>query len=42
MVDRIVNMVEEGFDLAVRIGELPSSGLTAVRWRGVEGGNEKV
>lgn len=31
MVDRIVNMVEEGFDLAVRIGELPSSGLTAVR-----------
>ncbi len=31
MVDRIVNMVEEGFDLAVRIGELPSSDLTAVR-----------
>ncbi len=31
MVDRIVNMVEEGFDLAVRIGELPSSGLSAVR-----------
>lgn len=31
MVDRIVNMVEEGFDLAVRIGELPSSGLAAVR-----------
>ncbi len=31
MVDRVVNMVEEGFDLAVRIGELPSSGLTAVR-----------
>lgn len=31
MVDRLVNMVEEGFDLAVRIGELPSSGLTAVR-----------
>lgn len=31
MVDRIVNMVEEGFDIAVRIGPLPSSGLTAVR-----------
>lgn len=31
MVDRIVNMVEEGFDVAVRIGELPSSGLVAVR-----------
>ena len=31
MVDRIANMVEEGFDLAVRIGELPSSGLAAVR-----------
>ena len=31
MVDRIVNMVEEGFDIAVRIGPLPSSGLSAVR-----------
>ncbi|MEO1721192.1 MAG: LysR family transcriptional regulator [Pseudomonadota bacterium] len=31
MVDRVVNMVEEGFDIAVRIGPLPSSGLTAVR-----------
>lgn len=31
MVDRVVNMVEEGFDVAVRIGHLPSSGLTAVR-----------
>ncbi|MBD8876349.1 LysR family transcriptional regulator [Roseibium polysiphoniae] len=31
MVDRVVNMVEEGFDIAVRIGPLPSSGLVAVR-----------
>ncbi|WP_415922261.1 LysR family transcriptional regulator [Tateyamaria sp. SN6-1] len=31
VVDRVVNMVEEGFDVAVRIGELPSSGLSAVR-----------
>lgn len=31
MVDRIVNMVEEGFDIAVRIGPLPSSGLSAVK-----------
>ncbi|WP_171210253.1 MULTISPECIES: LysR family transcriptional regulator [unclassified Ruegeria] len=31
MVDRIVNMVEEGFDIAVRLGQLPSSGLSAVR-----------
>ncbi|MBY5934717.1 LysR family transcriptional regulator [Tateyamaria omphalii] len=31
MVDRIINIVEEGFDVAVRLGPLPSSGLTAVR-----------
>lgn len=29
--DRIVNFVEEGFDVALRIGSLPSSGLAAVR-----------
>lgn len=31
MVDRVVNMVEEGFDIAVRIGDLPASGLSAIR-----------
>lgn len=31
MVDRIVNIVEEGFDVALRIGPLPSSGLAALR-----------
>jgi DNA-binding transcriptional LysR family regulator len=31
MIDRIVNIVEEGFDIAVRIGPLQSSGLTAMR-----------
>ncbi|WP_158774074.1 LysR family transcriptional regulator [Cobetia sp. L2A1] len=31
MVDRVVNMIEEGFDIAVRIGSLPSSGLSAIK-----------
>ncbi|MFQ3789245.1 LysR substrate-binding domain-containing protein [Halomonas sp. A29] len=31
MVDRVVNIIEEGFDIAVRIGSLPSSGLSAIK-----------
>lgn len=30
-VDRLVNIVEEGADVAVRIGHLPDSGFTAIR-----------
>lgn len=31
LVDRLVNVSEEGFDVAVRIGELPDSSMVAVR-----------
>ncbi|MEP7298679.1 MAG: LysR family transcriptional regulator [Burkholderiales bacterium] len=30
-VDRVVNLMDEGFDVAVRLARLPDSGLTAVR-----------
>lgn len=31
LVDRVVNLLEEGIDVAVRIAALPDSGMTAVR-----------
>jgi DNA-binding transcriptional LysR family regulator len=30
-VDRVVNIIDEGIDVAVRIGHLPDSGFTAIR-----------
>lgn len=31
LVDRLVNMVEEGVDVAIRIGQLPETGLQAIK-----------
>lgn len=31
LVDRLVNVAEEGFDVAVRIGDLPDSSMVAIR-----------
>ena len=30
-IDRVVNLLEEGFDVGVRIGELPDSSMRAIR-----------
>jgi len=31
LVDRLVNIIDEGIDVAVRIGQLPDSGFTAIK-----------
>lgn len=38
LTNRLIDIVEEGFDLAVRIGDLADSSLTAVKLLAMEGG----